>query len=137
MVTLDITSFGTNPSTGNISSALADAGLSPSQVECVVVASSVTLPSYAFYDWSNLCSVENLDTCVAMGSHAFGATAIGNLQMVDIGQCSSIQEGAFAYCYYLSAISLANGLEIPPECFSGCHSLSNVVNLNHVVSIGA
>ena len=140
MVTLNLTSFGTTPSLGDISQALSDASVSCMDVNRVVVAQSVTLPDYAFTGWTYLSSVDNLDTCVAIGSSAFAYTHIGmgdyNVT-VDIGNCSMIGERAFYSCGALQHISLASGITIPDECFGNCTSLANVVNLNHVVSIGA
>ena len=139
MVTLDLTSFGTNPSIGDISQALSDASVSCMEVDRVVVAQSVTLPDYAFTGWTYLGSVDNLDTCVAIGSSAFAYTGIGlgdYRVTVDIGNCSMIGEWAFDSCGGLQNISLASGITIPEGCFDNCGSLSNVVNLNHVVSIG-
>ena len=139
MVTLNLTSFGTTPSLGDISQALSDASVSCMDVDRVVVAQSVTLPDYAFTGWTYLGSVDNLDTCVAIGSSAFAYTRIGMGDYsvtVDIGNCSMIGEQAFYSCGGLKNISLASGITIPEGCFDNCGSLSNVVNLEHVVSIG-
>lgn len=78
---------------------------------------------YVFEEDTYLQTV-NLPNCTSVGEAAFAYCS--NLKTVSLPECQTIDSYAFSYCKSLSNISLPNVKSISMSAFTNCRSLSNI-----------
>ena len=89
----------------------------------------------AFYDCTNLKSVQLPDGLLTIGSYAFKSTAISSLSIPN--SVTKIMQGAFSDCCSMTSITLSEALEtIGDNAFMNCSSLVSIVIPHSATNIG-
>lgn len=89
----------------------------------------------AFYNCTNLKSVQLPDGLLTIGSYAFKSTAISSLSIPN--SVTKIMQGAFSDCCSMTSITLSEALEtIGDNAFMNCSSLMSIVIPHSATNIG-
>ncbi len=108
----------------------------PESLKTVVITGGTKIAGYAFYDCSNITSIEIPSSVTSIGDYAFeGCT---NLASIEIPSgVTSIGDYAFDGCLSLTSIVIPDGvISIGRYAFSDCRSLTSIVIPSSVTRIG-
>jgi hypothetical protein len=99
---------------------------SSDKITSVVIEGAAEISEYAFYNCTNLVSVEMPDEVTKIGDYAF--YLCGNLEMFTMPTCLTyIGDYAFYNCSKLSGIDIPSGVTYIGEfAFYGCESLGAI-----------
>lgn len=122
---------------GDISTIPADAFKNKTELESVVIPSSViSIGASAFSGCSGLISVDMPDSITSIGNSAFGSC--NALESIDLPQnLLSIGSGAFYQCSKITTITIPNSVtSIGNNAFYKCSTLTSITIGKGVTSIG-
>ena len=102
-------------------------------IQVVNLSNSASYVHPFVFEKDNYLQTVNLPNCTSVGENAFAHCS--NLTTVNLPECKTIDSKVFYYCYSLSNISLPNVKSIGEYAFTNCSSLSNI-SLPNVEYIG-
>ena len=103
-------------------------------VQIVNLSNSASYVHPFVFEKNNYLQTVNLPNCTSVGENAFAYCS--NLKTVSLPECKTIETRVFYYCTSLSNISLPNVKSIGESAFINCTSLSNISlpNVEHIDS---
>ena len=121
--------FGARYNTGNFESM-------PANLKSVTLTGGDYIDDYAFFNCSNLTSIEIPSSVTSIGNYTF--SSCGSLTSINIPSgVTSIGKSAFSGCSSLTSILIPNNItSIGDSAFSGCSSLTSLEIPSRVTSIG-
>jgi hypothetical protein len=114
----------------------ADHHLVPASLKTVIITGSEYIPTNAFYNKSNLTTIEIPDSVKYIREDAF--YGCGSLVNVEIPSgVTTLDAGAFNGCSSLTNITIPVGIDkIEDRMFENCASLTSIVIPNNIKTIG-
>lgn len=106
-----------------------------SSLKEISIPSCITIGSMAFYNCSELETVDLLNACETIGDAAF--QNCGELSSINLSKVQNIGSDAFNNCTSLTAIDLTACQTLGNNAFSGCSNITKVEGFGHFTEVPA